>query len=150
MKGMNGWSRGSACSSTVSTRLRVGGSHVRLRQLDVPIAEVVPEEVVERVDSLVELVRLDGRRDLARGLVQARDNPAVVQRPTLRVAFEAATNLRALGVQEAEARGVPNLVGEVAVTFDLILVPTRVGRAEGGEHHSRRGHAGLVEPTERG
>src|SRR5205085_4824253 len=84
-----------------------------------------------------------------RGAVEARDYPAVVQRPTLALAFKPAAHLRALRVEQAEARGVPDFVGEISVRLDLVVVPARVGRADGGEDEARGVNAVLVEHVER-
>src|SRR5205085_2433436 len=112
-----------AAARRLSRRTRFGRRHVRLRKLDVPVAEVVPEKMVDGLHGLVEVVALDCVADCTRRAVEARDYPAVVQRPTFALAFKPAAHLRALRVEEAEARSVPDFVGEVSVRLDLVVVP---------------------------
>ena len=51
-----------------------------LGELDVPVAELVPDEVVDEVGRLVELVLLQARVELRRDLGQAAPDPAVGER----------------------------------------------------------------------
>ncbi len=69
------------------TRARLGplrrcffGGDVCLGQFDVPVAEVVPEEVIQRLHRFVKLVTVERFAHVARGLVQSRKDPAIVQR----------------------------------------------------------------------
>ena len=55
----------------------VGAAEDRLDHLDVAVAELRPEELVERVRRLVEAVRLEGRVHAARRVREAREDPAV-------------------------------------------------------------------------
>ena len=56
---------------------------------------------------------------------------------------------RAFRVEQTEPRGVPDLVGEVAIRLDLLLVPTRVGAAHLSQREARRIHSELVEHVDR-
>ena len=55
----------------------------RLRELDVPVAELVPEEVVERVAGPVEAKLLEGLVDRGRGVRQAGEDPTFGSRQVL-------------------------------------------------------------------
>src|SRR5438045_1836010 len=105
--------------------------------------------MVDGLNGLVEVVALDCVADCPRGAVEARDYPAVVQRPTLALAFKPAAHLRALGVKQTEARGVPDFVGEVSIGLNLVVAPARVGRADCGEDEASGVNAVLVEHVER-
>jgi hypothetical protein len=50
----------------------------RLDQLDIPVAEVAPEEVIQRVGDLVELVAREAAVDALDCAGQAREDPAVL------------------------------------------------------------------------
>ena len=52
----------------------------RLGRLEVPVADVVPDEAVERLDGRGEVVGVDQRRDLLDRAVEARQHPAVDRR----------------------------------------------------------------------
>src|SRR5712692_12088793 len=83
-------------------RIDFGGDSC-LRQLDVPIAKVVPEKVVERLHDAVKLVGVKLRVDLARRLVEPRKNPAIVQRKTTAVAGKRNGNgFRAVGIHQTK------------------------------------------------
>ena len=117
-----GWSRWSTWSSTQAAAARasaaaalVGASYDRLGEFEVPVAEGMPDELVERVRGLVEAVLLDTG---AHPCLEARDlahDPAVDG-----LAAPGRVELRVGGapVDLAEARGVPQLGGEVAVALD--------------------------------
>jgi hypothetical protein len=50
---------------------------LNLRQLEVPVADLVPREVVERLTGLRELVRLEACVDVGQHLVESAEDPAV-------------------------------------------------------------------------
>ena len=83
--GIAGCSSRSAISKTVS-RLRQCGVQAgvlleaQLLQLQVPVAELVPEEVPQRLRGFVKAVLLDGAVHLLGAAVQAAEDPAVLER----------------------------------------------------------------------
>src|SRR5882724_1603136 len=64
-----------------STRGFVG--YIRFGQLYIPVAEIIPEEVIEGLDSLVKRIILNRSVDGLSGAVQSRDYPAVMQRESV-------------------------------------------------------------------
>ena len=55
-------------------------SHASLRQLDVPVTEIIPEEVIECLYRFMKLITGQRTADVSRCLIQARNNPPIVQR----------------------------------------------------------------------
>ena len=91
----------------------------RLGELDIPVAEGVPGEMVERVGGVVELEVLDRRGDARR---RSRASDAAIQRLTVSVAPAGSkpgtsAQLVHLGI----ARRVPQLGREVAIALDAAL-----------------------------
>ena len=43
------------------------GSDVSFRELDIPVAEIVPEDVIKRLDCAMKFIRIDRGVELARG-----------------------------------------------------------------------------------
>ena len=86
MYGMNGCNKRSACSSTVSKRVRAKfflarrffRSDVSFGQFDIPIAEVVPEEVIQSLHRFMKLITFQSLAHVASGLIQTREDPAIV------------------------------------------------------------------------
>ena len=86
MNGMNGDSSRSAPSKML-TRLayaaracsRLSLSQPRLDQLQIPVAVLAPEEVIDHVRRFVEAIRLERLVDLLRHAIEARENPAVFE-----------------------------------------------------------------------
>src|SRR4029077_8618106 len=74
-----------------------------LDQLDVPIAELAPEKVVDAVGRLVEAVSFERLVHIVDDAVEARKNPAIFQASR----FESAHPLRSAG---ALARGLSELL----------------------------------------
>ena len=74
---MNGCNNRSACSSTVSNRVRASvraslclfRGDVGLCELDVPVAEIVPEEVIQSLHCSMKLVTVNRCIEIARGFV---------------------------------------------------------------------------------
>src|SRR5208337_284541 len=120
----------------------------RLDQLQIPVAVLAPEEVIDHMGRFVESVGLQSFVDLLGHAIEAREDPAVVQclclktknalrgeigsKPTLRFAEGWGTRLevsqrpqsrllRPVHVHEQEAGGVPNLVGEGAIALRTAL-----------------------------
>ena len=91
----------------------------RLGELDEPVAEVVPGELVQRLRQQVEAVGGEVLLGFGGGLRQLREDPA------LGIGAAAAARrvkLRAFGVHQHEARGVPQLVAEVLVALGAAQV----------------------------
>src|SRR6202011_2276237 len=89
----------------------------RLRELEEPIAELVPHEAIERVRRVVEAELGDPFRHGFDGRREPREEPP--RREERRLRWLSA-HLRALDVGKAETRRVPNLVAEVSIAFDLL------------------------------
>ena len=96
----------------------------RLRQLDVPIAELAPEELIDRAPRLAELVFLEVRRHVARRHRTARENPAVGERIVLRRGDEG--GVRPLEIHQHVARCVPYLIGKITRRLDALPVKTHI------------------------
>ncbi len=105
----------------------------RLGELEVPVAEHVPDEAVGRVGRVVEAVGFDRGAGLGDRLGGLAEDPAV-ERLARRLRIEAGDARAA--VHLGEARGVPQLGGEVAVALDaarreLDVAPLRRHRGQG-------------------
>src|ERR1051325_8694496 len=72
-----------------------------------------------------------------------------MQGPSVARAFKTFADTRAFRVHQTEARGVPDFVGEVAIGFNLIIIPARVRTPDRSKHKARRVHAVLIEHFER-
>src|SRR5215469_10699650 len=101
-----------------------------LDELEVPIAVLVPDEVVERIRSTVEAVSLQLGRHGGDGTVEAAENPAVRESPFGWGQRGAGT----INIHQAEPGGVPDLVGEIPVPLDPFFGELEVT--------ARRGHRG--------
>jgi hypothetical protein len=108
------------------------GGQPRLGQLDRPVGQLAPGEPVQQPGRLGRVVGVVGGGHLGPGALQARQQPAVGQRP-------AGGRLpgRGAGGPDHEPAEVPELVGEVARPLDPLLgqrhIPARVGPADQGE-----------------
>ena len=109
-----------------------------LRQLDVPVAELAPQELVDRASRLTELVVLEVRRHVARRLLHAREDPAVGECIVLRRRHERC--VRSLEIHQHIARGIPYLVRKIARRLDALPVEAHVvaGRIARDEHEAER------------
>ena len=104
---------------------------LHLGELDVPVAVLVPHELVEGARGGVEAVLGEALRDLGLGALQPRDDPAVDE-GELDGRVRVEPGVLALAVHQHEARGVPELVAEAAVALAALQV--EVERAPvGGE-----------------
>src|SRR5450830_474065 len=104
----------------------------RLGEFQVPVAILVPDELVQGLGGQVEteLVELAGHFGF--GALQLRDDPAISQGQLVGFAVLAAV----FTLVEHVARGIPDLVAEVAIAFDVAHVELDVTtggrqRAEG-------------------
>src|SRR5450756_3113160 len=84
-----------------------------LRQLDVPIAEVAPDKLVEPVRSVAEVVHVHFGRHVACCVDQTRQNPSVEQSKLIVGWTWAGQRLLDVDAGGDEARSVPQLVDEV-------------------------------------
>ena len=105
----------------------------RLRKLQVPVAVLVPGEVVDGLRREVEAVLLHRGARLPFRALQQRQDPPLGESERDLAAVEPA--IPALGVEQHEAGRVPELVAEVAVALDAPEVeadvaPLRGQRAE--------------------
>src|SRR5581483_7569049 len=101
-----------------------------LRQLDVPVAQLVPGELVQRRGHEVEAIGLHGGLDARERPAEARSNPAVRHR-CLRIParIEAGRGALALaGGPEHEAGCVPELVAELAIALDAREIEADLAR----------------------
>ena len=115
---------------------RIGiGPQARLRELDVPVAELVPHEAVQLAGDLAELEVVVGRVHRSDDLGQPREDPAVGRRGGLGRA-----GLVSVKVHEHEAARVLHLVREVAGALQLRLVELQVLGA-GHLHEQAEAHA---------
>ena len=96
---------------------RVPFAQPDLGELDVPVAELVPDEMVDEIGRLVELVVSEARVERGRDRAQPAADPAVGEREL------GLPDLGTLGleVHQDEARGVPDLVGEGLVAGHALL-----------------------------
>src|SRR6202007_2259329 len=109
----------------------------RLGQLEGPVAEVVPRELVERGGGIVEAVLAEGALDGCEHAAEARPDPPVGDRELHGLAGR--SWLLAEG-QRDETRRVPELVAEVSVAADAREVEANVAirGGEGGEGEAQR------------
>ncbi len=112
------------------TRVQAG-----LGKLDVPVAELVPEEGVQLARNVGELELVVGLVERGHQARQAAEDPAVGRRCRHRF-----PRLEAFQVHVHEARGVAHLVGEVTAADQLVLVELQVLRA-GYLHQQAEAHA---------
>ncbi len=107
-----------------------GGAH--LFQFEIPVAEFVPEELPELLGEFVVAVLLDGAVGGFGGGVEARDDPAVFDGGL------SGRGSRLVRVQEEEAGGVPDLVGEGAGAFHALFGEDDIGAGRGAlqERHA--------------
>jgi hypothetical protein len=129
----------------------VAGLDLHLGDLQVPVAVLVPDELVDRVGHVVQAVFGEALGHLGLGLLQQRDDPAVGA-AELQVAVGRAADLAvvlrvlqqaavlAFAVHQHEARGVPELVAEVAVALAAlgVEVDAAAQRGQRGEGEAQR------------
>jgi hypothetical protein len=108
-----------------------------LRELEVPVAELVPHELVGGLCGEVEAVGVELLPHRRNRRAEVRADPAVRDRQ-LRVAGETAFN--GLGVHQHEPRSVPDLVAEVPVALDPAEIEADVTshRGERGKRVAQR------------
>ena len=96
----------------------------RLRQFDVPVAELAPQELVNHAACFAELVVLEVRRHIVRRLGRTRENPAVGERAVALLRHEGI--VRALEIHQHIARCVPDLIRKIARGLHALPVEAHV------------------------
>ena len=117
----------------------------RFCQLDVPVAELAPDKLVDHAPRFAQLELLQILRHARRRLLAARQDPAVGERIVLRRRSEA--RIEVLQIHEHEARGVPQLVREISRRFDALPVEAHVvaRRVARNEHEAQGVRTVLVD-----
>ena len=153
-KGTTGCRRRRTTSSTsprtrrVTSASRPPPAQHELGQLQVPVAELVPDEVVQRLGGAGELEVLVGLVDLPGDRGEPGEDPAVHDGLLLRCRQLAADRG---AVEQREAGGVPELRAEVAAALDPLVADRHVGAGVGaaGEGEAQRVGAVGVHEVER-
>ncbi len=148
--GITGCSSFSSVSSTAASTAVVCVDPFRqlhLGQLDVPVAELVPGEVVERLAGPAELVAVERRIHLGANLFQPAEDPAVGVGELVGVG----QRRRAGAVHQREPGGVEQLGGEVARRAGVVLADGQVAAGAGaaGQGEPQRVGAELLHPVQR-
>ena len=98
----------------------------RLGELQEPVAIDVPDEAVERASRVVERAIFKAFRDVRPGLERLAADPAVDGRHGAAPGSKSGTKDAA--VHLAEARRVPQLGGEISITFNALCRELDVAR----------------------
>src|SRR5439155_3823234 len=130
-----------------------------LDQLDVPIAELAPEKVVDAVGSLVEAVSFERLIDIVDHAVEARKNPAILQASRFESAHPLCSAgalarglselfqrpdtglLRRVHTHEHETSCIPDLIGKITIPLSSIFRKCNVGAR--GSHGCQREARGI-------
>ena len=106
-----------------------------LHILDVPVADLRPEEVVDRKRAVLDAIALEDLGESPARLVARDQHMAVIGRQFLRRQRFDIWNLRSAicQIHLNEFGGVPNLGREVAADLELLLVDLRVALKRGDE-----------------
>ena len=113
--------------------------HYRLSQLQIPVTELVPGELIQNACSDIEAEAVQRFAVRFDGLVELCQNPAVRQRQRHFTTVEAA--ILTFRVHQHKAAGVPQLVTEVTVAFQTLHIPVDVTT---GRSQCRQGEAQRV------
>ncbi len=116
----------------------------RLGQLQIPVAVLVPDELVGGVGSDVETELVERLGDFGFGALQRADDPAIRQGQGHFAAVRVQAAVLVLGVHQYVARGVPDLVAEVTVAFDAAHVPLDVAAGGGQRQEGEAQRVGAV------
>ena len=96
-----------------------------LRILYVPVADLRPEEIVDRERTVLNAVVLENFAELLTSDIRRPENVLLVARQILNIGHRnALSNIRLLHLHEA--RGVPDLRAEIAADFKLLLIDLRI------------------------
>ncbi|MPN12768.1 hypothetical protein SDC9_160088 [bioreactor metagenome] len=129
----------------------IAGLDLHLGDFQIPVAELVPDKVIERVGDVVEAVLGKALGDFGFGFLQHGGNPAICL-AEVHVARELPARLAlflgvllqaavvAFAVHQYEARRVPQLVAEVAVALAALAVKVdrTAQRCQRGEGEAQR------------
>ena len=105
-------------AARVLRRLFVAGVQADFRDFDIPVAEFIPQKIIQLLYGDAELEVLQILCNFLRGTVKRIDDPFVLKRQLIR---QTVRHVMPLQVHEDKTCGVPNLVGKVAARFDLLL-----------------------------
>ena len=96
-----------------------------LRILYVPVADLRPEEIVDRERTVLNAVVLENFAELLTSDIRRPENVLLVARQILDLGHrDALAEIRFLHLHEA--RGVPDLRAEIAADFELLLIDLRI------------------------
>ena len=107
-----------------------------LAQLDIPVAEFRPSEIINARGGQAEVAILHMRGNVTNRILQASQNPLVRQLQASGINL-----LAAVHVHQHKAGSIPNLIGEVAGRFHLVLGEARI---VSGTHAHHQGEAQRV------
>ena len=128
---------------TGAAQLRLGTAvHYRLGQLQIPVAELVPGELVQNACGNIEAEAVQRFAVGFDGLVEFRQDPAVRQRQGHLAAVKAAILI--FGIHQHKAAGVPQLVAEVTVTFQTLHIPVDIAAGRGQRRQGKAQGVGTV------
>ena len=121
---------------------------IGLFQLDVPVAEAVPDEVVELLNRNAELELLEVLVDFTGNVVEGGNNPLILGCESV---GELVFDVVVVDVHMNKAAGVPELVREVGASFNPFVRETHIisGRVACREEESQRVGAVFVNDFER-
>ena len=149
-----------------SAALLTRGAHnveAQLYGFDVPGAQIAPEELIHQICRFVKAVPGQCGIYVMSCLLEARLDPAIDQRSGVAKLGNTIHQLRQLlllpcsclarpvDVYEEEARGVPDLVGKVAIALGAALIKRDVGtwRSHGRERETDRVRTKLLSNVDR-
>ena len=117
-----------------------------LAQLDVPVAELAPREVVYILGRDAEIAVLHMGGHLGDGAVQAGKNPLIGQKQ-----LGGVDGFPGLGVHQHEAGSIPHLIGEIPGAFHLLVGIAGIvsGADAHGQREAQRVRAVLIDDFQR-
>ena len=95
-----------------------------LRRFDVPVTEIVPCEVVDAVCCFTEFILVKVRAYIVFGIGETVEDPLVCQRQLFLGRDE--IFIIVIEVHQGELGRIPELVGEVSISFDTFIVETHI------------------------
>ena len=95
-----------------------------LRRFDVPVTEIVPCEVVDAVCRFTEFILVKVRAYIVFGVGETVEDPLVGQRQLFLGRDEILVIV--IQVHQGELGRIPELVGEVSISFDTFIVETHI------------------------
>ena len=124
-------------------------TEAQLLDLNIPVAELIPEKLPQGLRDLMKAVLLAGAIYDFGAAVEAAENPSVLDRHfTIRQRFRFVPvgflrhprlHSRAFHVEEQKSSRIPDLVGEVACRFHAVFARHYVG-ARSSRQHQREPH----------